>query len=69
MSHAEFAYRALWDTALTMSAAILAAGLMGGLLASLVLRRISRPLGRCWPRPMPSTSIASSPCRNPGYRN
>jgi EAL domain-containing protein (putative c-di-GMP-specific phosphodiesterase class I)/GGDEF domain-containing protein len=45
MSHAEFAYRALWDTALAMSAAILAAGLMGGLLASLVLRRISRPLG------------------------
>jgi GGDEF domain-containing protein len=45
MSHAEFAYRALWDTALAMSAAILAAGLLGGLLASLVLRRISRPLG------------------------
>jgi EAL domain-containing protein (putative c-di-GMP-specific phosphodiesterase class I)/GGDEF domain-containing protein len=44
MSHAEFAYRSLWQTAVTMSAVILAAGLLGGLLSSLVLRRITRPM-------------------------
>ena len=44
MSHAEFAYRSLWETAVTMSAVILAAGLLGGLLASLVLRRITQPM-------------------------
>lgn len=44
MSHTRFAYRSLWETALTMSAVILAAGLLGGVLASLVLRRITRPL-------------------------
>lgn len=44
MSHGEFAYRALWDTAVTMSAAILGAGLLGGLLASLALRRIAQPM-------------------------
>lgn len=44
MSSAEFAYQALWDTALTMSAVILGAGLFGGLLASLVLRRVIKPM-------------------------
>lgn len=44
MSHAEFAYRSLWDSAVTMSSVILAAGLLGGLLASLVLRRITQPM-------------------------
>ncbi len=44
MSRSGFAYRSLWQTALTMSAVILAAGLLGGLLASLVLRRIARPM-------------------------
>ncbi len=44
MSHAEFAYRSLWETALSMSAVILAAGLIGGLLSSLVLRRITQPM-------------------------
>ena len=44
MSRSHFAYRSLWETALTMSGVILAAGLLGGLLASLVLRRITRPL-------------------------
>ncbi len=44
MSHGEFAYRSLWDTAVTMSGVILGVGLLGGLLASLVLRRIAQPL-------------------------
>lgn len=44
MSRSGFAYRALWETALTMSAVILAAGLLGGVLASLALRRIARPM-------------------------
>jgi predicted signal transduction protein with EAL and GGDEF domain len=44
MSSSRFAYRSLWETALTMSAVILAAGLLGGLLASLVLRRITKPM-------------------------
>ena len=44
MSSAEFAYQALWDTALTMSAVIFGAGLLGGLLASLVLRRVLKPM-------------------------
>jgi EAL domain-containing protein (putative c-di-GMP-specific phosphodiesterase class I)/GGDEF domain-containing protein len=44
MSRAEFAYRSLWKTALTMSGVILAAGVLGGLLASLVLRRITGPM-------------------------
>lgn len=44
MSHTEFAYRSLWQTALTMSAVIFAAGLIGGILASLVVRRITRPM-------------------------
>jgi len=44
MSSSRFAYRSLWETALTMSAVIVAAGLLGGLLASLVLRRITRPM-------------------------
>ena len=44
MSRSRFAYRALWETALTMSAVILAAGLLASLLASLVLRRITRPM-------------------------
>ena len=44
MSSAEFAYQALWDTALTMSGVIFGAGLLGGLLASLVLRRVLKPM-------------------------
>jgi len=44
MSRSRFAYRSLWETALTMSAVMLAAGLLGGLLASLVLRRITKPM-------------------------
>ena len=44
MSSAEFAYRALWDTALTMTAVIFGAGLLGGLLASLALRRVLKPM-------------------------
>lgn len=44
MSRSQFAYRSLWRTAATMTAAILVAGLFGGLLVSLVLKRIRRPL-------------------------
>lgn len=44
MSRSRFAYRSLWETALSMSAVILAGGILGGLLASAVLRRITRPL-------------------------
>lgn len=44
MSRSRFAYRSLWETALTLSAVMFAAGLLGGLLASLVLRRITRPM-------------------------
>jgi len=44
MSSSRFAYRSLWETALILSAVMLAAGLAGGLLASLVLRRITRPM-------------------------
>jgi predicted signal transduction protein with EAL and GGDEF domain len=44
MSSSRFAYRSLWETALAMSAVILAAGLLGGLLASLVLRRVTQPM-------------------------
>jgi len=44
MSQTEFAYRSLWESALTMSAVTFAAGLLGGLLASLTLRRIARPM-------------------------
>ena len=44
MSHSEFAYRALWQTAVTMSVVIVAAGLLAGLLASLILRRITQPM-------------------------
>lgn len=44
MSRASFAYRSLWETALTLSAVMLAAGLIGGLLTTLVLRRITRPM-------------------------
>lgn len=44
MSRGQFAYKSLWRTALTMTGAILAAGLIGGILVSLVLRRIRRPM-------------------------
>jgi EAL domain-containing protein (putative c-di-GMP-specific phosphodiesterase class I)/GGDEF domain-containing protein len=44
MSSSRFAYRSLWETAMTMSAVMLAAGLLGGLLTSLVLRRITKPM-------------------------
>ncbi len=44
MSRSEFAYRSLWETAMTMGAVALGATLLGGLLASLVLRRITRPM-------------------------
>jgi len=44
MSQSRFAYAALWETTLRMSAAIIAAGLLASLLASLVLLRITRPM-------------------------
>ncbi|NTV95475.1 MAG: EAL domain-containing protein [Thiobacillus sp.] len=44
MSRSQFAYRSLWRTAMTMTASVFAAGLLGGVLVSLVLRRIRRPL-------------------------
>ncbi|TCJ15282.1 EAL domain-containing protein [Parasulfuritortus cantonensis] len=44
MSRTRFAYRSLWRTALTMTAAIAVTGLLGGVLVSLVLRRIRRPM-------------------------
>lgn len=44
MSQSSFAYAALWQTTLRMSALILAAGLLGGFLASLVVRRVTRPM-------------------------
>ena len=44
MSNSRFAYRSLWETALTMSAVMFFAGLLGGLLVSLVLRRITKPM-------------------------
>ena len=44
MSGSQFAYQSLWRTALTMTVAVLLAGLLGGILVSLVLRRIRRPM-------------------------
>jgi diguanylate cyclase (GGDEF)-like protein len=44
LSHSHFAYQALWDSARTLTVAILFAGLLGGVLGSLVLRRIRKPL-------------------------
>jgi predicted signal transduction protein with EAL and GGDEF domain len=44
MSDTGFAYRALWQTALTMSAVIFGFGLLAGVLASLVMRRITLPM-------------------------
>ncbi len=44
MSASRFAYRALWQTAIYMTGAILFAGLLGGVLGSLVLSRIRRPM-------------------------
>lgn len=46
VSRVNFAYASLWNTALTMTAAIVAAGLLGGLLAGLVLRRLRAPMQR-----------------------
>ncbi len=42
MSRVDFAYRSLWDTAIMMTAVIVAVGLLGGVLAGLVLRRLRR---------------------------
>lgn len=44
MSQSRFAYRDLWDGALTMVVVMLAAGLLGGGLGTLVLRRIRKPM-------------------------
>lgn len=44
MSHSRFAYRDLWDGALTLCGVMLLAGLMGGGLGSLALRRIRKPM-------------------------
>lgn len=44
MSRSQFAYTSLWQTALTMTAAIFAAGLLGGVLVSLILGRLRQPM-------------------------
>lgn len=44
ISRSQFAYKSLWQTALTMIGAITAAGLLGGLLVTLVLGRLKRPI-------------------------
>jgi len=44
MSRAQFAYKSLWNTALTMTGAILAAALLGGILVTLVLGRLRKPM-------------------------
>ena len=44
VSHSRFAYGALWQSAVDMSAALALAGMVGGYLGSLVLRRLRRPL-------------------------
>lgn len=44
ISHARFAYGALWSSVVEMLLALTAAGLVGGLLASLILRRLKAPL-------------------------
>lgn len=44
MSRSQFAYQSLWHTAVTMTAAVALAGLLGGVLVSLVLRRSRRPM-------------------------
>lgn len=46
MSRGQFAYTSLWNTALSMTGAILAAGLLGGVLVSLVLNRLRQPMQR-----------------------
>jgi EAL domain-containing protein (putative c-di-GMP-specific phosphodiesterase class I) len=43
-SRASFAYRALWDSAVTLAGVMLAATLLGGLLGSLVLSRLRGPM-------------------------
>jgi len=44
ISHARFAYAALWKSAQQMALALILAGLVGGYLGSLVLRRLRKPL-------------------------
>lgn len=44
MSQSRFAYRDLWDGALSLCGVMLLAGLLGGGLGSLVLRRIRKPM-------------------------
>ena len=44
MSQSRFAYRDLWDGALSLCGVMLAAGLLGGGLGTLVLRRIRQPM-------------------------
>jgi predicted signal transduction protein with EAL and GGDEF domain len=46
LSRDQFAYASLWNTAMTMTGAISAAGLIGGILVSLVLRRLRDPMQR-----------------------
>ena len=44
MSQSQFAYRDLWDGALSLCGVMLLAGLIGGGLGTLVLRRIRKPM-------------------------
>jgi predicted signal transduction protein with EAL and GGDEF domain len=44
LSRAQFAYKSLWRTALTMTGATLAAAILGGILVSLVLSRLRAPM-------------------------
>jgi len=44
-SHSRFAYRALWESTVSMAAALAFAAALGGLLGTLILRRMQRPLG------------------------
>lgn len=44
VSRSQFAYQALWQSTLQMSAALAMSGLIAGYLATLILRRLKRPL-------------------------
>lgn len=44
MSQSRFAYRDLWDGALSLCGVMLVAGLLGGILGSLVLHRLRKPM-------------------------
>ncbi|MES2019539.1 MAG: EAL domain-containing protein [Pseudomonadota bacterium] len=44
VSRSQFAYQALWNATVQMSAALAMSGLLAGYLATLILRRLKRPL-------------------------